>query len=113
MNLLKGLLYIVTFAASILFSQAATFAADARPFSDTQTTPVKLGADVNNQVFSGIVKKIPDGAALVTSNATYLLTGGNFDGILDREVNIIGKVIKEGSIEKIEVTRAQLAHEHE
>ncbi len=113
MNLLKGLLYIVTFAASVFISQAATFSADAMPFSDTQITPVKLEVDVNNQVFSGIVRKIPDGAALVTSNTTYHLTGGNFDGIIDREVNIIGKVVKEGAIEKIEVTRAQLAHEHE
>jgi len=73
-------------------------------------TPVELGTDVNNLVFTGTVKKIPNGTALITKNATYLLTGGNFDSIIGKEVNIIGKVVKEGSIEKIQVARAQLAH---
>jgi hypothetical protein len=71
---------------------------------------IQLGADVHSLMFTGIVRKIPDGTALVTNNATYLLAGGNFDGIVGKEVNIIGKVIKEGSIEKIQVARAQLAH---
>ncbi len=113
MYVLKYLLCIITFTASVLVSQAATFSTDAMPFSETETIPVKLGADVNNQVFSGVVKKMDGGAALVTSNATYLLSGGNFDGIIGKEVNIIGKMVKEGSIKKIEVARAQLAHEHE
>jgi len=83
----------------------------AKQASLSPATPVELGADVNNLVFTGTVKRIPDGTALVTSNATYLLSGGNFEGIVGREVNIIGKVVKEGSIEKIQVARAQLAHE--
>ncbi len=72
-------------------------------------TPVELGTDVNNLVFTGTVKKIPNGTALITKKATYLLTGGNFDSIVGKEVNIIGKVVKEGFIEKIQVARAQLA----
>lgn len=74
-------------------------------------TPVELGTDVNNLVFTGTVKKIPNGTALITKNATYLLSGGNFDSIVGKEVNIIGKVVKVGSIEKIEVARAQLAQQ--
>lgn len=74
-------------------------------------TPVELGTDVNNLVFTGTVKKIPNGTALITKNATYLLSGGNFDSIVGKEVNIIGKVIREGSIEVIEVARAQLAQQ--
>lgn len=74
-------------------------------------TPVELGREVNNLVFTGTIKKIPNGTALITKNATYLLTGGNFDSIIGREVNIIGKVIKVGSIERIQVARAQLTQE--
>ncbi|MEE4241609.1 MAG: hypothetical protein V2I36_09085 [Desulfopila sp.] len=114
MKILKCLMVIAgSFAASVLLSQAATLSADAMPYSNPQSPPIELEADVNNQVFSGVVKRIPNGAALVTSKTTYLLSGGNFDGIINQEVNIIGKVVKEGSIEKIEVARAQLAHERE
>jgi len=74
-------------------------------------TPVELETDVNNLVFTGTVKKIPNGTALITKKATYLLSGGNFDSIVGKEVNIIGKVVQEGSIEKIEVARAQLAQQ--
>lgn len=78
---------------------------------ESPATPVPLGDDVNNLVFTGTVKRIPDGTALVTNTATYLLIGGNFEGIVGKEVNVIGKIIKEGSIETIKVARAQLANE--
>lgn len=76
---------------------------------DMSATPVQLATDINNLVFTGTVKRIPNGTALVTRNGTYLLSGGNFDSVIDKEVNVIGKVVKEGSIEKLEVARAQLA----
>ncbi len=102
------LLSILTLAANSF----ATPSADRRTLADNPATPVELGADVNNLVFTGVVKKIPDGTALVTNTATYLLTGGNFEAIVGKEVNIIGKVIKVGPIEKIQVARAQIAHEN-
>lgn len=74
-------------------------------------TPVKLETDVNNLVFTGTVKRIPNGTVLITKKATYLLSGGNFDSVIGKEVNIIGKVVKEGSIEKILVAKAQLAQQ--
>ena len=77
----------------------AVSTATPQPLEKNSATPVELGAEVNNLVFTGTVKKIPDGTALVTATTTYLLTGGNFDAIVGKEVNIIGKVIKEGSIE--------------
>ncbi len=102
------LLFILTFAANSF----ATPSAENGTLVDNPATPVELGADVNNLVFTGVVKKIPDGTALVTNTATYLLTGGNFETIVGKEVNIIGKVIKVGPIEKIQVARAQIAHEN-
>ena len=81
------------------------------PEMDQPATHVELGAEINNLVFTGMVKRIPNGMALVTKNGTYLLEGGNFDSIIDKEVNVIGKLVKQGSIEVIEVARTQLAHE--
>ncbi len=100
-------LFILALAANSFASPSA----GSRTLADNPATPVELGADVNNLVFTGVVKKIPDGTALVTNTATYLLTGGNFEAIVGKEVNIIGKVIKVGPIEKIQVARAQIAHE--
>ncbi len=108
---IKKILIIVLLATALGFS-ANCFATSGSAIEASITrpaTPVELGTDVNNLVFTGTVKKIPNGTALITKNATYLLTGGNFDSIIGKEVNIIGKVVKEGSIEKIQVARAQLA----
>lgn len=108
-RLLEGVLLLL-----IMTSANSSFALSSstnQQLINNAATPVELGADVNNLVFTGVVKRIPDGTALVTSTATYLLSGGNFESIVGKEVNIIGKVVKEGSIEKIEVARAQLAHE--
>ncbi len=102
---------IFLFILALAANSFATPSAGSRTFADNPATPVELGADVNNLVFTGVVKKIPDGTALVTNTATYLLTGGNFEAIVGKEVNIIGKVIKVGPIEKIQVARAQIAHE--
>ncbi len=73
--------------------------------------PAKLESYVNNLVFTGTVKEIPGGTALVTTSNTYILGGGNFSGIVGREVNIIGKVVAEGSFEKIMVSHIQLARQ--
>jgi len=98
-------------ASSIIFLAASAMAESgtSAPAAPSPPTPVKLGADVNSLVFTGTIKKISGQAVLVTSQATYLLTGGNFDGIVGMKVNIIGKIIQEGAIEKIMVARAQLA----
>lgn len=111
MKIKKGVLPVLIL---LLFGCTAhAFGTAAYPKQPPQipATPVELGADVNSLVFTGTVKRIPDGTALVTNNATYMLAGGNFEGIVGKEVNIIGKVIKEGSIEKILVARAQLTDE--
>ncbi len=73
--------------------------------------PAQLESYVNNLVFTGTVKEIPKGTVLVTASKTYILAGGNFSGIVGREVNILGKVIAEGSLEKIIVSHIQLARQ--
>ena len=81
------------------------------PAISQPATPVDLSAEINSLVFTGIVRRIPNGAVLVTRNSTYLLEGGNFDSIIDKEVNIIGKVERRGSIDVINVAKTQPAHE--
>lgn len=96
----------------VLTSRAmATTALNKQPYTERSTTPVELSGDVNRLVFTGTVKKIPDGTALVTSTATYLLAGGNFEMIVGKEVNVIGRVVKDGSLETIQVARTQITRE--
>lgn len=58
-------------------------------------------------VFRGIITQMDDGTALFTNRATYPLLGGDFAMIVGKEVNVIGQMVKEGDIEKIEVARVQ------
>lgn len=88
------------FCSTVFYAQSKT---------PGHSEPVKLEADVNNLIFTGVIKRIPNGTALITNSATYLLDGGNFEAMAGKEVNILGRVVKEGSIEKIIVSRAQLA----
>ncbi len=104
-----ALMLILLFSVMFLPASAMAVNASGKSEAPSPPTPVKLGSDVNSLVFTGTVKKIDDQAVLVTSKTTYLLTGGNFDGIVGMKVNIIGKIIQEGAIEKILVARAQLA----
>lgn len=101
----------VTLVSALILSTSGSCATipDIHPKTAIPTTPVQLEPNVNTLIFTGVVKRIPNGTALVTNSATYLLDGGNFEGIVGKEVNIIGRVVKEGSIEKIIVARAQLA----
>ena len=59
--------------------------------------------------FKGIVKKHEDGAALITKDKTYPLTGGDFAMIVGKEVNITGKLVKEGEVEKLVVSKMEVA----
>ncbi len=108
---LKRLSAFAVFFLVLVFTLATNTMAisSAKPSPQSPIIPVQLGTDVNNLVFTGTVKKIPTGTALVTPNATYHLAGGNFEGIVGKVVNIIGTVVKEGTVEKIQVARAQLA----
>lgn len=75
-----------------------------------QGDPAKIvvTAKQDTQVFHGIVKKLNDGMALYTEKEVYPLIGGEFDIINGKEVNIIGKIVEEGSIKKLAVNRIQL-----
>lgn len=62
-------------------------------------------------VFRGIIKQTDEGTALFTDRAVYPLIGGDFEMIIGNQVNIIGKMVKEGDVEKILVARIQFDRE--
>ncbi len=81
--------------------------------SSPSTAPKKadtisfLNKKIDNYIFKGVIKKLDTGTALYTKKAIYPLSGGDFNMIIGKEVHIIGKIIKEGNVEKIEVARVQ------
>lgn len=62
-------------------------------------------------IFRGIIKYHDMGTALATDRAVYPLIGGDFAMIVGKEVNIIGKMVKENDVEKIVVARVQFDRE--
>lgn len=106
----KWTLVPILFLLSLAFStNGLALSPTSNPVPEPSAPPVEFGANINSLVITGTVRKIPGGTALVTPNGTYLLAGGNFDGIVGRQVNILGTIIKEGSVEILRVARAQLA----
>ncbi len=73
--------------------------------------PAQPESYVNNLVFTGTVQERAGETVLVTAANTYILAGGNFSGIVGREVNILGKIIAEGALRKIMVSHIQLARQ--
>ncbi len=105
---MKKLIKPITIVACLLMS-GLCFAVS----NSTETTPgdpakIVAIAKEDTQVFHGIVKKLDDGMALYTEKEIYPLIGGEFDIINGKEVNIIGKIVEEGSIKKLAVNRIQL-----
>ncbi len=75
--------------------------------TDAQSAAAESAQLTKNLVFHGTVEKIDEGTALNTDRGVYPLLGGDFDMIVGKEVNIIGKMVKEGNTEKIAVSRVQ------
>lgn len=63
-----------------------------------------------NLVFTGAVTQLENGQALITWNATYLLSGDDFEKMTGKQVNVIGKLEKEDAVETIRVIRYQLVN---
>lgn len=104
---MKKILSIVVFLVCFAFAGYAfgSYAASAVQLPSPAT--INSPKESKTLVFRGVVKKLDDGTALFTEKEVYPLLGGDFDMIVGKEVNIIGKVIKEGNVEKIIVARVQ------
>lgn len=64
-------------------------------------------SSANTLVVEGVVKKLDNTTALFTEDRIYPLVGGDFQMIVGKKVHIIGKMIDDGGVEKIEVARVQ------
>ena len=74
---------------------------------EQQTVTTESRHALNTLVMEGIVKKIDNTTALFTGDRIYPLVGGDFAMIVGKKVHIIGKMIEDGGVEKIEVARVQ------
>ena len=106
-------LSIVIFALCLAISSHAFGVSTMAKINSPVTTTVDTSQTADNMVFRGIVKKLDGDTALFTENDIYRLVGGNFETIVGKEVNIIGKIVKEGDVKKNSVSLVQfnyLAH---
>jgi len=81
------------------------------PTPNDSTAAIESTQLTKNLIFHGTVEKIDEGTALNTEKGLYPLLGGDFDMIVGKEVNIIGKMIDDKGTEKIAVSRIQFDKE--
>lgn len=74
---------------------------------DSALSPSRKDAEI--VVLHGTVKPFVEGTALFTDTAIYPLLGGDFTRIVGNEVHIIGEMVLDDDLRKIEVTRVQFA----
>lgn len=108
---MKILISIVFF--SIFLASADVVIGMAYPNSVKPPVPAIIYSPQKSDilVFRGIITQIDEGTALFTDRAIYPLLGGDFAMIVGKEVNVIGQMVKEGDVEKIEVARVQFDRE--
>lgn len=104
---MKQLVSIIILAVSICLATHAFGAIE--PSNHKSPLPVSIDSPQKVQalVFTGVIKKLDNGTALFTKKEVYPLIGGNFDTIVGKEVNIIGRVVKERNVDKIIVAQVQ------
>ena len=90
----------------ILANSLAAVTQPAQPVAPQTIAPVAKSS-VNTLVVEGVVKKLDNTTALFTGDRIYPLVGGDFQMIVGKKVHIIGKMIDDGGVEKIEVARVQ------
>lgn len=108
----KALPAIIFALCLVIPSTAFTLAI---PETAKPPVPALIYAPKNTEIliFHGTVQQTEDGDGIVlrTEKAVYPLLGGDFAMIIGEEVNIIGKMVREDSIDKIIVARVQFERE--
>jgi hypothetical protein len=105
--LMKILLSAAIFALCLISAETAISIAN--PPTKHLPAPVLIYSqkDSDTIVIRGMVKPFAEGTALFTDTAIYPLMGGDFDMIVGKEVNIIGQMVLEDDVRKIDVARVQ------
>lgn len=104
---MKKIVKITVVALCIGFGSSAFASSPATPEAAAKQGQ-EMTEQVKEMVYKGIVKKHEDGTALITKDKTYPLEGGDFAMIIGKEVNVVGKVVKDGDVEKLVVTKLQM-----
>lgn len=92
--------------ALCLSGSSVLFAATTMPASVEADKAKKL--EQVQVLYKGIIKKSKDGTALITEDKTYQLVGGDFSKMVGKAVNVVGKVAKEGKVEKLVVAKLEI-----
>ncbi len=105
---MRHIIFAIIFSCFFIVSTNSFATSTLSNTTSKKTTADFVGKQADNRTFKGIVKKLKSGTALYTQKSVYPLTGGDFGMIIGKKVSIIGKIIKEGEVEKLAVTRVQL-----
>ena len=98
----------IAIVAGIIIACTNSLAVSTPPTTSPKDSVATLrGNQIDSLVFKGVVKKLDTGTALYTEKAVYPLMGGDFDMIVGKNVHIIGRIVKDGKVEKISVARVQ------
>lgn len=104
---MKKSLSICLLVGSLAIGTSSFATAPAAPAAPADQAKAAV-EQVEESVFQGVVQKHEDGAALVIGDKTYPLTGGDFGMIVGKEVSVTGKLVKEGDVEKLAVSKLDL-----
>lgn len=105
---MKNLVKPITIVVCLALSGYAYGVSNSVSTEKIDTAAVETAAQDETVILHGIVKRLDDGMALYTKKDVYPLIGGEFEMIRDKEVNIIGKLVREGETQKLTVNRIQL-----
>ncbi|MBM9604666.1 hypothetical protein [Desulfopila inferna] len=101
---MKKIIAVCFLAGCVTFASNGFATSDAqKPLPETQ----QKAEQTKELVYTGIVKKHKDGAALITPEKVYPLLGGDFVTIIGQEVRITGSIVKEDDVEKLVVSSLQ------
>ncbi len=106
---MKKILSTIAFAIFLLITGYAFGISNQETTQSPVSSAINVSHVADNAIFQGIVKKLDKGTALFTEKNVYPLIGGDFQMIVGKEVNIIGKIVRDGGVDKISVARVQFA----
>ncbi len=101
---MKKILSICILAASVAISTNC-FASAPASSQAVEQQGKEMTEQVKQMVYTGVVKELEGGTALITKDKTYQLEGGNFAEIVGKQVDVFGKVVKVGETEKLVVSK--------
>lgn len=100
---------IITCVITLSLAMSVSAYGATTPAKELKPDGSKAPAAQNIQaLYKGIIKKHEDGAALITADKTYPLVGGDFMKMIGKEVSVIGKVAKDGKVEKLVVSKLEV-----